>query len=379
MCHFVIESLFLPKFWPNMIISVVVCIYRTVNRKFYFRSFLHHHLFSTECCSLEYNPWGFGLIFQMKLSFHPLRFPLIFPHSLLFQDLQRPPEGAAPVNPANSAFRHAAAGGALVPCQKVEERIQPGVAGRKRTGHFVADGDGLHDVTAAQLTSPHEQKERPSDVERQKAERKQQRDGDDGFDGFASPSNVVRVLRSGDGDRGSLPFSNSLCCPVTILSTLDGTGRWAQSLKDGPDHLRVAPSNDDKGHKEAKQVEDDSIRDVVCKFLIDGIVPAVHVSVLVLHLGVVPVLPGKPSLRHLTPAPPHISSLGKPEDGTGEDEDHHPHQRAGALHHPFALKGNGPHRVADPQVPANRRSGELDFFYKHLWRTGSFLSSKFIF
>lgn len=95
---------------------------------------------------------------------------------------------------ADSVFCRPAAGGALIPCQEVEESIEPSVAGCQRPGDLVADGDSLHDVAATELPSPQKQEQCPGYVEGQETERKQQCDGYNGFNGFPSPPDIVRVL-----------------------------------------------------------------------------------------------------------------------------------------------------------------------------------------
>lgn len=172
----------------------------------------------------------------------------------------------------------------------------------------------------------------------------------------------MRVLRSGDGDRGSLPISNSFCSAVshrTVLAALYRAGRGPQGPKYRPNHLRVAPGNDHKGHKEANQVEDDAVWDVICKLLIDGVIPAVHVPLLVVQLRsrTVPAFPRPSRLNDPAASSLDVSCLREPEDGAGEDEDHHPHQCTGRLHHPLTLQSDGPHWVADPQVPEDGRPG----------------------
>lgn len=92
---------------------------------------------------------------------------------------------------AHFVFCRPAAGAALVPCQEVEESVEPGVARRQRPSYLVADGDSLHGAAAAELPAPQQQEECPRHVEGQKAESKEQRDGHDGFDGLPSPPDVV--------------------------------------------------------------------------------------------------------------------------------------------------------------------------------------------
>lgn len=141
-----------------------------------------------------------------------------------------------------TGFSQSTARDAIVPSEKVEQSIEPWIEWREGSSDFVADRDSVHGVALCVSLFKNEV-QRPGDMEWQEAQREQESDSNDCFDGLAAPADIWCMLRLGDwGLIGGAFF---------IIMNLLHIWLRVQGLKDGSNHLRVTPRNDSKGNKEA--------------------------------------------------------------------------------------------------------------------------------
>lgn len=182
--------------------------------------------------------------------------------------------------------------------QEVQEGVEPRVEGRQGPGDLVAHGDHGHGVTGDSLRDLQQEEDGSGHMEGEETQSEEESDGDDGLDGFPSAIGVRGVgaeeyrhpfvppqhprlsfvPSSSEFDHSGTAPLPSVHARVSRLSrTSPGRRLRMQSPKYGENDVRVAPGDDGEGKKEAEQMENDAIGNVIGELLVYGVVPAVLV------------------------------------------------------------------------------------------------------